>query len=662
MTRRALAAHARSGMQSELDTRHAQWLAISLALVAAPHVQRLPWWLSGLAAMLIVWRANIARTRSKLPPRVAVIGIVLVASAGVYFQYGTMFGRDAGVALLVVMLGLKLLEMSNRRDALLLIFLSYFLVITNFLYSQTIPTALYMLACVWFITAAMIGVNYARPARSVVPQMRTSAVLLAQAAPLMLVLFVLFPRVHGPLWGMPSDAQRASTGLSDSMAPGSVTDVALSDAVAFRVAFTSPMPEPKSMYWRGPVLWDYDGRTWRAPPRRYAKMSYDAEYKPVEYSVTLEPHGKVWLFALDLPGILPPRTLATSDFQLISPRPVATRLRYEMTSFLEYRYGVNDPQSLLDQALALPAGFNPRTLELANSLKARHKTDRAIVEAAYAMFGRERFFYTLSPPPLGTHMVDEFLFDTKSGFCEHYASAFAVLMRAAGIPARVVTGYLGGEINPIGDYVIVRQAEAHAWTEVWLRGTGWVRVDPTAAVSPARLERGITTVDAAGTLPLFMRSDNPVMRRMRLTWDSLANSWNQWVLGYTPERQRSLLTRVGLDDATWRTLAGLLLGFVGAVVLVIAFFTLRRLRVRVDDPVQRAYLAFCRKLAARGLARAPAEGPLAYARRIAQSRPDLAGAVADFVALYVSLRYARAARETGVARLKKLAHDFRPSK
>ena len=649
-------------MKNELDTRHTLWLAMSIALVAAPHVQRLPWWLSGVAATLIVWRAYIARARKKLPPRVALFGIVVVASAGVYFQYGTMFGRDAGVALLVVMLGLKLLEMRNRRDALLLIFLSYFLVITNFLYSQTIPTALYMLACVWFITAAMIGINYARPARSIVPQMRTSAVLLAQAAPLMLVLFVLFPRVQGPLWGMPTDAQRGSTGLSDTMAPGSVTDVALSDAVAFRVEFKSAMPEPRRMYWRGPVLWDYDGRTWRAPPRRYVKMSYDADFKPVEYSVTLEPHGKSWLFALDLPGVLPPRTLATSDFQLISPRPVTTRMRYEMTSFLEYRFGLNEPQVLLDQALALPAGFNPRTLALAKTLRSRHNTDRAIVEAAYAMFGRERFMYTLAPPPLGTHMVDEFLFDTRSGFCEHYAAAFVVLMRAAGVPARIVTGYLGGEVNPIGDYVIVRQAEAHAWTEVWLQGLGWVRIDPTAAVSPARIERGITAADATGTLPLFIRSDNAVMRRLRFTWDSLANTWNQWVLGYTPERQRSLLTRVGLDDATWRTLAALLLALAGVVILVLAFFTVRRLRVHVDDPVQRAYLAFCRKLAARGLARDPAEGPLAYAGRIAQSRPDLAGAVGDFVELYVSLRYAGAARETRVARLKKLAHDFRPSK
>jgi transglutaminase-like putative cysteine protease len=646
-------------MNRDFDARHALWLTAAVALVGAPHAQRLPWWLSGLAATLIVWRAYVARAKTRLPPRFVLVTIVVAASAGVYFQYRSLFGRDAGVALLVVMLGLKLLEMNNRRDALLLVFLSYFLVITNFLYSQTIPTALYMLVCVWFITGGMIGINYTRPPKSVFPQLRTSAVLLAQAAPLMLVLFVLFPRVQGPLWGMPAEGARASTGLSDTMAPGSVTNVALSDAVAFRVAFKSPMPEAKRLYWRGPVLWDYDGRTWRAPQRRYTRLSYNAEDRPVDYTVTLEPSGKPWLFALDLPARLPPRTFATIDFQLVSPRPITTRVRYDMRSYLEYKYGLDAPQENLERALELPEGYNPRTLALARELKARYRSDRAIVDAAYAMFARERFVYTLSPPPLGANMVDEFLFDTKAGFCEHYSSAFAVLMRAAGIPALVVTGYLGGEANPIGDYLIVRQADAHAWTEVWLRGSGWVRVDPTAAVSPARIERGISAADATGDLPLFIRSDNAVMRQLRLTWDSLANSWNQWVLGYTPERQRALLTRVGLDDATWRTLAALLLAGTGAVILAVAFFTLRRLRVSVDDPVLRTWIAFCRKLASKGLARDPAEGPLAYAARIARSRPELASAVHEFVALYVRLRYAGEARTENVAKLKKLAHDFR---
>jgi transglutaminase-like putative cysteine protease len=643
-------------MRQRLELRDTVWLTVSLALVAAPHAERLATWVSLLAALLVVWRLYLARTRRELPHRAVLIVIVAAASAGVYLQYATLFGRDAGVALLVVMLTLKLLEMRTVRDAMLLIFLAYFLVITNFLYSQTIPTALYMLACVWFITAGMIGIHYSRAPRSVSPQLRTSGVLLAQATPLMLVLFVLFPRVQGPLWGMPTDSQRASSGLSDTMAPGSVSQLTLSDAVAFRVVFKGRVPELNRLYWRGPVLWDYDGRTWRAPRARYARPSYNTEFYPVDYTVTVEPHGKTWLFALDLPGRLPPRALATSDFQLISPEPVTARVRYDMTSFLDYRYGLNESDEVLKRNLALPPGYNPRTLELARRLRRQHGSDEAVMQAAFAMFRSEGYTYTLSPPGLGDNSVDDFLFNTRSGFCEHYSSAFVVLMRAAGIPARVVTGYLGGETNPIGDYVIVRQADAHAWGEVWLRDRGWVRVDPTAAVSPARVEQGIGATAAASALPLFMH-DNAVLRRVRLTWDSMANSWNQWVLGYTPERQRALLSRAGLEDATWRTLAGLLLAATGLIVLVLALVTLRRLRVRVHDPVSRAYAAFCAKLARRGLARAPAEGPLTYGRRIARARPDLDAAVREFVALYVALRYGDASAEN-VGRLKKLAREF----
>ncbi|MDB5865479.1 MAG: transglutaminase [Betaproteobacteria bacterium] len=646
-------------MRERLDLRDTVWLTASVFLVAAPHVERLPSWVSLLAGMLIVWRLYLARSKRELPHRALLVVIVAGVTAGVYLQYATLFGRDAGVALIVVMLALKLLEMRTVRDATLLIFLAYFLVITNFLYSQTLPTALYMLACVWFITAGMIGINFSRAPRSVGPQLRTSGVLLLQATPLMLVLFVLFPRVEGPLWGMPTDAQRGSTGLSDTMAPGSLSQLTLSDAVAFRVAFKSPVPELRRLYWRGPVLWDYDGRTWRAPRARYARPSYNTEFYPVDYTVTVEPHGKVWLFALDLPGRLPPRALATTDFQLVSAEPVTTRVRYEMTSFLDYTYGINESEDVLQRNLALPEGYNPRTLALASRLKRQHGSDQAVMQAAFAMFGSQGFTYTLAPPRLGENSVDEFLFDTRSGFCEHYSSAFVVLMRAAGIPARVVTGYLGGETNPIGDYVIVRQADAHAWAEVWLRGRGWVRADPTAAVSPARVEQGIGATGAASALPLFMH-DNPVLRRMRLTWDSVANTWNQWVLGYTAERQRTLLSRVGLDDATWRTLAGLLLAATGLIVLVLALVTLRRLRVRVHDPVSRAYLAFCAKLARRGLARDAAEGPLTYADRVTKVRPDLGTAVGDFVALYVALRYGDEPGEDNVGRLRRLARDFQP--
>lgn len=647
-------------MSKVLTLRHVLWLVISLAMVAAPHAERVPWWLTLLAVTLIAWRLYLARARLTLPHRAVLMLIVLGSSAGVYLHYGTVFGRDAGVALLIVMLALKLLETRTARDGMLLIFLSYFLVITNFLYSQTIPTALYMLACVWIITASMIGIHYTRPPGSSTHQLRTAGVMLAQSVPLMLVLFVLFPRVQGPLWGMPSDALRATTGLSDTMSPGSLSNLTLSEAVAFRVAFKSAMPQLNRMYWRGPVLWDYDGRTWSAPPPVFNRPTYGTEYYPVEYTVTVEPHGKAWLFALDLPANLPPRTVGTHDLQMISAKPVTTRMRYDMVSYLDYTYGTDDSEAVLQRALQLPSGFNPRAVALAQELRRKYgSNDHAIVQAVLRMFNQEGFSYTLSPPLLGENSVDEFLFGAKSGFCEYYSSAFAVLMRAAGIPARVVTGYLGGEVNPIGDYLIVRQADAHAWNEVWLKNEGWVRADPTAAVSPARIERGIGAALGADST-LFIRTDLPLLRELRHTWDSLANSWNQWVLGYTPERQRALLTRVGLDDATWRTLAALLLAATGAITFVLAFFTLRRLRVRVRDPVKLAYVAFCNKLQARGLARRGNEGPLSYAGRVTRVRPDLESTVRRFIRLYVDLRYGSESSTRDVARLQALAREFRP--
>jgi transglutaminase-like putative cysteine protease len=339
---------------------------------------------------------------------------------------------------------------------------------------------------------------------------------------------------------------------------------------------------------------------------------------------------------------------------------VTNRVRYEMVSFLSYNYGADEAPDALQRALKLPPGFNPRTIALAKELRATHGTDERVVQAALRIFNERGYTYTLAPPLLGAHSVDEFMFDTKSGFCEHYSSAFAIVMRAAGIPSRIVTGYLGGELNPIGEYLIVRQADAHAWTEVWLKKQGWVRVDPTAAVAPARIEQGISAaVGASSTLPLFMRSDHPLLRELRLTWDSVANTWNQWVLGYTPERQRALLSRVGLDDATWRTLAVLLLLFTGAITLALALVTLRKLRVRVRDPVKLAYAAFCEKLRARGLPPVPSEGPSTYAERVITARPDLATAVERISRLYVRLRYGRDANVNEVGELQHLARAFK---
>lgn len=640
--------------------RHVPCLLVSLVMVAAPHSSHLPWWTIGLVTLLIAWRAYAGYAHRALPNRWLLLLVGLAATIGVFLSYRTIFGREAGVALLVVMLGLKTLEMRTLRDAMLLIFLGYFLVITNFLYSQTITTALYMLACTVFITATMIGLNYAVAEPPFRVQLRTAGMLLAQSVPLMLALFVLFPRVPGPLWGMPRDAFASVTGLSDTMTPGSISSLALSDGVAFRVSFESRLPRTRDLYWRGPLMWDFDGRTWSVQFFLYTAPRIEASGDPVKYEITLEPHNRRWMFALDLPAVVPTGAIVSTDYQLYAVRPVNNRVRYEMTSFLNARFGEAENRNALHRALQQPSRSNPRAQELGRSLRQKHgNDDDAIVDEMLGMFRKEKFIYTFEPPLLGENPVDEFLFTTRSGFCEHYASAFAVVMRAAGIPTRIVTGYLGGDFNALGNYLIVRQADAHAWTEVWFKDRGWVRVDPTSAVSPLRVDTGISAaVPRSDRLPLLMRGDVEFLRQVRLTWDYMANTWNQWVLGYTPERQRWLLANAGVDDATWEKLAAILLVLAGIIVAMLTALALRQLKSRVRDPVKIAYLRFCDKLRRKGLTRGPAEGPVDYARRVGRTRPELTPAVAAITRLYIALRYGAESSATALIELQRRVRQF----
>jgi transglutaminase-like putative cysteine protease len=523
--------------------------------------------------------------------------------------------------------------------------------------------AIYMLGTVWLITATMIGFQFrSLPAKSYRYQLRNAGLMLLQAVPLMLVLFVLFPRVQGPLWGMPQDVAAGITGLSDEMSPGSVSSMIASDAVAFRVNFKNQIPPTDRLYWRGPVMWDFDGYTWRASRGiNSLPRSYEPIGNPVEYTVTVEPHGKRWLFALDLPASAPPHDVMTGDYQLLSPTRIVTRTRYDMASYLDFRDNVELKPYDLRRALRLPPGSNPRTAALARDMRKAAQDDQDYINAVLRMFRIQNFFYTTLPPRLGTNPVDEFLFTTRAGFCEHYASSFVVLMRAAGIPARVVTGYQGGELNYIGNYLIVRQADAHAWAEVWLGDKGWLRVDPTAAVSPARIEEGIAAALPQGEpLPLLLQDKYAWLQRARLTWDSAANSWNQLVLGYTSDRQQQLLRRAGIDDATWEKLAAIMFTITGVVMLLVSALILRQLRTARPDPVAAAYARFCNRLARLGLARHPSEGPDAFRKRAIAVHPEFALPVNIISDLYIRLRYGNSTHTDDLPQFRHAVKSFRP--
>ena len=632
-------------------------LFLGMTLAAAPHLPRLPWWIALLVVGLLAWRAWVVQRSIALPRRWLILGLAFTTLGMVYLHYKTIFGRDAGVALLVIFLALKLLEMRTLRDVTVVVLLAYFLALTNFFYSQTILTGALMTLTLVVLTTALVGFN--APRRRVRDNLKTGSVLLAQGLPVMLILFILFPRVQGPLWGMPQDAFAGMTGLSDTMTPGNISSLSQSDAIAFRAKFDGEPPPRGRLYWRGPVFWEFDGRTWRAG-RVPSAQSYrfEPEGIPVQYEMTVEPHNRQWLFALDLAGQVPPNAYGTSDYQLLSRQPVRNRVRYTMHSFLDYRAVAGATPAELDYARQLPPEVNPRARELALRWRREAKREDDVMLRALDYFRSAGLRYTLTPPLLGANSVDELLFVTKSGFCEHFSSAFVFMMRAAGVPARVVTGYQGGELNPVDQFVVVRQSDAHAWAEVWLPSRGWVRVDPTAAVVPVRVESGLAAaVPDTEPLSLLVRVDATWLRQLRFSWEALANRWNQWVLGYNPERQREFLNLLGMPSPDWQKMATTLFWAVGGVVTLIALFVLRRRLSK--DPVQRVWLAFCAKLARAGTERRPSEGPTEFAERAGRAHPARAGMVDGVAKLYADLRYGPQRDPDGLARLARMVREFR---
>ena len=642
------------------------WLLAAMAFVIAPHAVRLPVWVTTLCALVAAWRGFIAWRGLKAPRGWMMALLAAGATAATFIAEGRLYGRDASTMLLIVMLCLKLLEMRSRRDALLTIFLGFFLVFTNFLYSQTVLMGAYMLVCVWIFVATLVGFNRVGSEATLKERLLPAALLIGQAIPMMLVIFFLFPRISGPLWRLPTDAHSGLSGLSDSMSPFDLSNLSLSEKVAFRADFNGPIPRNSGLYWRGPVMWDFDGRTWYM--QRFARTVKigEADLTPlgnaIDYTVTLEPHGKYWLFALDMPDIIPADASLTRDLQLRSNQPTISPKRYDMRSHLVYRAGESLTEPDRTRALRLPRSSNPRAVEFAKTLRANNADDTQFIRQTLLLYNRE-FTYTLQPPRLGVNPIDEFLFDTKQGFCEHYSGSFVVLMRAAGIPARVVTGYQGGEVNTVGNYLIVRQADAHAWAEVWLEDKGWVRIDPTAAVSPDRIESGIDlALGPVGVMGAIVAADQfGILRLIRFSWDSVNNQWNQWVIGYNTERQRDFLSQLGIDNADWRNVAVWLLIGCLAVGGSVSLLVLARMRASRPDPAVAAYRIFVSKLRKAGLERALHEGPLDFLARVETKRPALADPARRITQLYVELRYAADGnRGQKLSELRRLARVFKP--
>ncbi len=645
------------------DARDTLFLLCVIAWVIAPQVNVLPVWASLLAGSLLLWRGWLAWKGRPLPTRWVLAIPLILAVGGTLYTHRTILGRDAGVTLIVMLLALKMLELRARRDAMVVFFLGFFTMLSNFFFSQSLFTAAAMLVALLGLLAALVNAHMPVGRPPLALTLRTAGTMALLGAPIMAALFMLFPRM-APLWGMPSDTMAGRSGLSGVMKVGNIAELALDESVAMRVRFDTPngaAPPQNELYFRGPVFGAFDGVEWHPLGARGGDMlqsspgtaaNLQVRGEPVRYEVTLEAHQRPWLLLLDAaatkPVISGMETLMTQDLQWFTNRPITAVVRYKAESYPQFSHGPSAPTPSLRAYTELPAGFNPRTLALAQQMRndplidpnpARDNAE-ALVNAALARLRTGGYTYSLDPGVYGQHTADEFWFDRKEGFCEHIASSFVVLMRALDIPARIVTGYQGGDRNPVDGLWTVRQSDAHAWAEVWLAGRGWVRVDPTGAVAPGRTGAFERLRVPQGALAAAMGTvlSPGLAQNLRAMWEAVNNSWNQWVLNYTQSRQLDLLKALGFEAPNWQDLT-MVLGFliIFAALGGMAWSLWERSQ---HDPWLRLLARARQRLARAGLVLPPTTPPRAMAEQVQAQFGAPAAAVADWLLRLERLRYA----------------------
>ncbi|MFC1812114.1 DUF3488 and DUF4129 domain-containing transglutaminase family protein [Thermodesulfobacteriota bacterium] len=636
-----------------------------LFIAISPHMMRLPVW-------IVLWCLGLwgyvflsIKHHFRRPNRTALAILTLGGVSGGLMTFGFAFSLDTGAGLLSILLGLKPMEIRTHRDKMVTLFLIYFLVITNLLYVNSLPMTLYLFVCVLLITAVLIHINH--PRNSLKANLRLSSLIMVQALPLMIVLFFLFPRIQGSLFAI-KQKQTGVTGFTDQLTPGNIANLVRSNITAFRAEFTGDTPEPDRLYWRGIVFWNFNGRTWTRGIQVPDRLPPLTRENVVEYTLTLEPHGEKWLFALDLPVSKPAFATMKGDQILMANQKLKNRVQYTIQSGSVHDTG--QLKSWERKALDLPVNGNRKALALAQKWVSEGGTPEEIIARALAFFGKNDFSYTLNPPLLDKDPVDDFLFRTRKGYCGHYASAFTFLMRAANIPSRVVAGYLGGEINPYGDYLIVRQSDAHAWSEVWIESKGWTRVDPTSAVAPERIDQGMSAALTPEDIRSLSTSHHLGMaikgwKTIALGWDALNNYWNRWVMGYSYSRQKTILSKIGIEIGSWKGSAKAMLlavSLAGLFILSCYFFIVFKKASRKRDAVQQIYTAFCTKLGKAGFPRRPEQGPLDYARMVSSARKDLEKRTRDIIDLYIRLRYDRGGDQDALKHFKLRVKNFDPQK
>ncbi|NVK22827.1 MAG: DUF3488 domain-containing transglutaminase family protein [Kangiellaceae bacterium] len=618
-------------------------LIIVQAIVLVPLWFYMPLWISLSTIALLIAKYLTYRFQIKIPYWVIVL-LVLASLAGVYLQFRTISGREAGIGLISLMYAFKLLEAKNYRDAALILFISFFILVTSFLFSETIWMGLYLMLAMVAILMGIIALNSLHGIQGLKNIGKLSGVALLQALPIMILLFFLFPRLPGPLWAMPSDSE-AGTGISDSMNPGDIGALHTFDDIAFRVDFVTKAPSNSQMYWRGLVFSEFDGFTWRegerSPLRQVEQVVSQPEY---QYKVQLEPHKNRWIFGLEDVVTPPNGVFLFNDHTWRRPQKVNQRFLYQAQSYkIDYSsYKLSDWQK--EQNLKLPDASNEKTKKWAIEQYATVQSAQDFISLILNTIRQQPYRYTLTPEILEQEIIDGFWLGTREGFCEHYSSAFVFIMRAAGIPARVVTGYQGGEYNPYGDYYIVRQSDAHAWTEVWLEGEGWRRVDPTAAIHPSRVD--VSLQNQVGARDDWfgefgkesgLQLPTGLLQKLSLRWDALQSFWNETLMGYDQDAQHDWLSKLGIKHSQWRYLGYALLITILLSGLVFGLWILSKSRNR--DTVEISYIRLLNKLKAQGFNIRMNEGPYDISSRLEQESPELYAASKPLFEQYIRLRY-----------------------
>jgi transglutaminase-like putative cysteine protease len=649
-----MASETRTAEQLRVDALMPALLGI--VLVSLPLYQYLAPLVLWYVFVLTVWSLLVALGKVRAPQAGLRFVLAILVIGSLYFSYHVVFGLIPGTSMVILLCYLKLFEVKGERDITMLVYVGYFLTSSIFFHNQSFWIALYVFVLAIYFTSLLVLIADRKGSVGWQERMRYAGRMVLQSVPLMLIMFVLFPRIPGPLWALPKDAQSSTTGLSDEMTPGNISRLVASYNVAFRVKFENKVPDNKHLYWRGLVLSDYDGKTWRrndAPAWTKPEVTrVNVSSDDIRYRVTLEPHQQKWLYTLDLVTSYDTRYKLTHELELLAKNRIGNVISYDASaSFSAHDTGLYPSERRKN--LELPAGYNPRTLELGRKMRdMAGGDDHKIIAGVLQYFSKQAFYYTLTPPLLGRNAMDDFLFNSRRGFCEHYASAFVYLMRAAGVPARVVLGYQGGELNPVDGYMVVRQSDAHAWAEVWVDNKYWLRVDPTAVVDPQRIENGIRHAGLNPQyLPRMLLVSNAFINRARFVWDSFQNGWNQWVVGFDDKRQLALFKKLGINDVAKSTLMLWLVLAMTVAGALVAWWVFRFRSDENRDRVRKAYHKFRRRLAHKGVVVSEQDTPQELLTRIRQTMPAVASQAAAIIEQYQALVY-------GLARTKETEKAF----